>query len=161
MIRVGDTILNEDYIAAIRPANDDGIFVPAEVATLTIVSLSSGEQVCIKAPMADASRALERAGFLEPADMREHKIEPWMMFTPGELDELRARYEQGFLFAAKDESGQAFAFSAMPTKGKASWLNNDSVSKVCRLRNSFDALSFEDEGPLDISNLLAGMEVDA
>ena len=43
MIRVGDTILNEDFIAAIRPANDDGMIVPADVATLTIVSLSSGE----------------------------------------------------------------------------------------------------------------------
>lgn len=81
MIRVGDTILNEDYIAAIRPANDDGIFVPAKVATLTIVSLSSGDQVCIRAPMADVSRALEHAGSLEPAPPGLYDSDP---LTPDE-----------------------------------------------------------------------------
>lgn len=155
MIRVGDTILNEDFIAAIRPANDDGLIVPAERATLTIVSLSSGEQICIGAPMLDASRALERAGFLEPAGVRATQA-----FTLGELDELKARYEQGYLFAAKDEDGKAFVFSGRPTKGKASWINDDDASIVRRLYGGFDALSFDDDNPLEISSLLnrLGME---
>lgn len=149
MIRVGDTILNEDFIAAIRPANDDGIIVPADVATLTVVSLSSGEQVIIRAPMLDASRALERAGFLEPVGGN-----PIRAFTIGELDELKARYEQGYLFAAKDEDGKAFVFTARPTKGKASWINDDDTSTVRRLHCGFDALSFDDDNPLEIASLL-------
>lgn len=156
MIRVGDTILNEDFIAAIRPANDDGIIVPADVATLTVVSLSSGEQVIIRAPMLDASRALERAGFLEPVCNNSIRV-----FTPGELDELKTRYEQGYLFAAKDEDGKAFVFTARPTKGKASWINDDDTSTVRRLRYGFDALSFDDDNPLEIASLLDRLGVEA
>lgn len=156
MIRVGGAILNENFIAAIRPANDDGIIVPAEVATLTIVSLSSGEQVAIKAPMADACRALERVGSLEPdtAFLPDG-------FTPGELDELRTKYEDGFRFAARDDDGKAYAFSAMPTKGKASWINDDDVSIVNRLYNDYLALSFSDAQPLEIGALLNQMGVEA
>ena len=100
MIRVGGTILNENFIAAIRPANDDGIIVPAEVATLTVVSLSSGEQVFIKSPIEEACRALERVGYLES----DAAFLP-NSFTPGELDELRTKYEEGFRFAARDDDG--------------------------------------------------------
>ena len=156
MIRVGDTILNEDFIAAIRPANDDGIIVPADIATLTIVSLSSGEQVIIRAPMMDASRALERAGFLEPVGGN-----PIRAFTIGELDELKARYEQGYLFAAKDEDGKAFVYTARPTKGKVSWINDDDTSIVRRLHCCFDALSFDDDNPLEIASLLDRLGVEA
>ena len=156
MIRVGGAILNENFIAAIRPANDDGVIVPAEVATLTIVSLSSGEQVIIKAPMADACRALERVGYLEP----DTAFLP-DSFTPGELDELRIKYEEGFRFAARDDDGKAYAFSAMPTKGKASWINDDDVSTVKRLYNDYLALSFSDTQPLEIGSLLNRMGVEA
>ena len=156
MIRVGDTILNEDFIAAIRPANDDGIIVPADVATLTVVSLSSGEQVIIRAPMLDASRALERAGFLEPVG-----TESIRSFTLGELDELKVRYEQGYLFAAKDEDGKAFVYTARPTKGKASWINDDDTSIVRRLHCCFNALSFDDDNPLEIASLLDRLGAEA
>lgn len=70
---------------------------------------------------------------------------------------MSARYEQGFRFAAKDQNGKAFVYSAKPTKGKESWLNNDYESELRRLRGGFDALSFDDEEPLEISALLAGM----
>lgn len=156
MIRVGDTILNEDFIAAIRPADDDGIIVPADVATLTIVSLSSGEQVFIRAPMEDAGRALERAGVLEPMQRIQTRA-----FTLGDIDELKLRYEQGFRFAAKDENGKAFAFTIRPTKGKASWINDDNASIVQRLYSELDALSFEDDNPLEISSLLDRLGVEA
>ena len=156
MIRVGDTILNEDFIAAIRPASDNGIVAQADSATLTVVSLSSGEHVVIRAPMLDATRALERAGFLEPVGSK-----PTRAFTIGELDELKARYEQGYLFAAKDEDGKAFVYTARPTKGKASWINDDDTSTVRRLHCGFDALSFDDDNPLEIASLLDRLGVEA
>ena len=156
MIRVGGAILNENFIAAIRPANDEGIIVPAEVATLTVVSLSSGEQVVIKAPMAEACRALEHVGYLEP-----DTVFLSCSFTAGELDELRTKYEEGFRFVARDDDGKAYVFSAMPTKGKASWINDDDVSTVNRLYNDYLALSFSDAQPLEIGALLNRMGVEA
>ena len=156
MIRVGGTILNENFIAAIRPANDDGIIVPAEVATLTVVSLSSGEKIAIEAPMSEACGALERVGYLEP----DTAFRP-DGFTPGELDELKTKYEEGFRFAARDDDGKAYVFSAMPTKGKASWINDDDVSTVNRLYNDYLALSFSDAQPLEIGALLNQMGVEA
>lgn len=156
MIRVGSTILNENFIAAICPVNDDGIIVPAEVATLTVVSLSSGQKIAIEAPISEACRALERVGYLEP----DTAFRP-DGFTPGELDELRIKYEEGFRFAARDDDGKAYAFSAMPTKGKASWINDDDVSTVNRLYNDYLALSFSDTQPLEIGSLLNRMGVEA
>ena len=100
MIRVGGTILKENFIAANRPAKDDGIIVPAEVATLTVVSLSSGEKIAIEAPMSEACGALERVGYLEP----DTAFRP-DGFTSGELDELRTKYEEGFRFDARDDDG--------------------------------------------------------
>lgn len=156
MIRVGGAILNENFIAAICPVNDDGIIVPAEVATLTVVSLSSGEKIAIEAPMSEACGALERVGYLESATAFLPNS-----FAPGELDELRTKYEEGFRFAARDDDGKAYAFSAMPTKGKASWINDDDVSTVIRLYNDYLALSFSDAQPLDIGSLLNRMGVEA
>ncbi len=156
MIRVGGAILNENFIAAICPVNDDGIIVPAEVATLTVVSLSSGEKIAIEAPMSEACGALERVGYLEP----DTAFRP-DGFTPGELDELRTKYEEGFRFAARDDDGKAYAFSAIPTKGKASWINDDDVSTVNRLYNDYLALSFSDAQPLEIGALLNQMGVEA
>lgn len=156
MIRVGGAILNENFIAAICPVNDDGIIVPVEVATLTVVSLSSGEKIAIEAPMSEACGALERVGLLEP----DTAFLP-DSFTPVELDELRIKYEEGFRFAARDDDGKAYAFSAMPTKGKTSWINDDDVSTVNRLYNDYLALSFSDAQPLEIGVLLNQMGVEA
>lgn len=77
------------------------------------------------------------------------------------IDELKTRYEQGYLFAAKDEDGKAFVFTARPTKGKASWINDDDTSTVRRLRYGFDALSFDDDNPLEIASLLDRLGVEA
>ena len=156
MIRVGGALLNAHFIAAICPVNDDGIIVPAEVATLTVVSLSSGAKIAIEAPMSEACGALERVGYLEP----DTAFRP-DGFTPGELDELRTKYEEGFRFAARDDDGKAYPVSAIPTKGKASWINDDDVSTVNRLYNDYLALSFSDAQPLEIGALLNQMGVEA
>ena len=49
----------------------------------------------------------------------------------------------------------------MPTKGKASWINDDDVSTVNRLYNDYLALSFSDAQPLEIGALLNQMGVEA
>lgn len=156
MIRIGDTILNEEFIAAIRPANDDGFVVPVGDATRTIVSLSSGKHVITNVQMVDVIKALECAGFLAP-----EPSDPQMMFNPCELEELKARFEQGYRFAAKDGDGEAYVYTVRPTKGTASWINDDRISVVRRLRGDFNALSFSDSAPLDICKLLDRLGVEA
>lgn len=157
MIRLGNVILNEDCIAAIQPAMGMKFFDPKDDFDGVFVHISNVGPILVKATMEEAVKVLERVGLLEPANAKTAEIEPWIMFTPGELDEFRTRYEQGFRFAAKDQHGQAFVYSAKPMKGRASWINSDCESRVCRLRGGFDALSFDDDEPLEISALLAGM----
>lgn len=157
MIRLGNVILSEDCIMAVRPAPHKDLFNPKNDFEGVLVHISNVGPILVKASMDEAVKVLERVGLLEPANAKAAEIEPWVMFTPGELDELSARYEQGFRFAAKDQDGKAFVYSAKPTKGNRSWLNNDYESELRRLRGGFDALSFDDEEPLEISALLAGM----
>ena len=156
MIRVGDTILNEDFIAAIRPAHEKRPTKNNNERTVLIVSLSSGYEIAVDASMSEAVRALVKAECLEPMPSGSQTA-----FSAEELGELKTRFEQGFRFAAKDEDGKAFVFTVKPTKGAASWINDDSISVIRRLRNSFNALSFEDESPLDISILLDRLGVEA
>lgn len=158
MIRLGNVILSEDCIMAVQPATSKDLFDPKDDFDGVFVHISNVGPILVKASMEETAKALERVGLLEPANAKAAEIEPWMMFTPGELDELRTRYEQGFRFAARDKNGKAFVYSAKPTKGKESWLNNDCESELRRLRGDFDALSFDDEEPLEISVLLADME---
>lgn len=156
MFRVGDTVLNEDFIAAIQPTNDDGMIVPANEATMIFVSLSSGGQAVIRAPMEDVISELERVGSLAPAQSIRTRA-----FSISDLEELKLRYEQGFRFAARDDDGKAFAFTARPTKGKACWINDDDASTVQRLYSDFDALAFDDDNPLEISTILDRLGVEA
>lgn len=150
MIRVGNAILNEEYVAAICPIDDDGCIVPENLAMRLAVHLSSGCEVVIRATMAEMTEALEDAcvlGSESPA--------PQVVFTEGEMEALRSVHRRNFRFVAKDEDGKVFAYTERPIKGVRGWRNDDDVSKVCRIRAQLDCLSFDDDEPLSLETLFA------
>lgn len=89
MIRLGNVILNEDYIAVIQPVMGTDSLNPKDDFDGISVYISNVGPILVKASMDEAVKVLERVGLLEPANAKEAEIEPWMMFTPGELDERK------------------------------------------------------------------------
>lgn len=150
MIRVGNAILNEDHIAAIRPVDEDGIIVPEEAATLLIVDLTGGQEIFVHATMPEARKVLEQAGVLD-----EERAVLQLALKEKEIKVLRTIHRENFHFVARDEDGKLFAYTAKPTKGKRTWMNDDDTSTVLRIRAEIDCLSFEDDEPLDLDVLFA------
>jgi hypothetical protein len=144
MIKLGDAILDEISIEAIKPTRiNDSIGGGVEFEGL-VVYLSHGVQVLVRATMDEATEVLQRVGCLA--------VEPdavSMVFTSDELQKLRDALKSGFYYAAKESTGQVFAYSCKPIKGEATWIGSID-SEVMRLKGEFPMLSFEDDEPLDI-----------
>lgn len=58
MIQIGDIIINEKYVVAICPVDDDLEIVSAEESTQYAVRFSDRAQLCINATMEDIVNAL-------------------------------------------------------------------------------------------------------
>lgn len=145
MIKLGNVIVNEEFIAAIEPER-----APPSDRPGIVITLSTGGTVTSNAKMEEVRYVLERAGLIEPLERPARLIS----LFPHEVNELRWHLDRGYHYLAKDEDGRVFAFSERPTKGKSSWLNDDAVSSVKRLLGDYDALSFDDVEPLEITAVL-------
>ena len=140
MIRLGNAILSEDAIECIQPGRN-----------AVEVWLRSGRVAVIPyATMDEAHDALAEAGFIEPLPAEPEPV----LFTEHELEHLRFAFRSGMRYAAKDADGRAYVFQEAPRKGEHSWINDDSRSRVGRLKGDFPALSFEDDVPLDLAAVL-------
>lgn len=153
MIRVGNAILNEDLVAAIRPVDEDGIIVPEEASVLVVVDLAGGQEIVVHATMPEVRQVLEQAGVL---DVERSVLQ--LALKEKEIKVLRTIHRENFHFVARDKDGKLFAYTAKPTKGKRTWMNDDETSTVLRIRAEIDCLSFEDEEPLDLDVLFAEAE---
>lgn len=147
MIRLDNTILNEDCIEAIQPGDADGrIRYGSMIAEGLWVTMRSGNQMFLRADVDEAHAALAAVGAISPgntASMSE-------MFTETEVAALRFAFRSGMRYAAKDKSGQVFVYELPPEKGEKSWVNDDSHSRVGRVKGDYFALSFDDPYPLDL-----------
>ncbi len=143
MIRLGNHLLNEDAIEDIH----DG-------AAGLGVYLRSGAHITIPDMTVDeVHEMLAELGLIEFLETEDTVPE----FAAKEVAELRKALDEGFFFAAKESTGQVFAFEERAEKGTRSWLHKAS-SRVMRLHGEFAALSFEDEYPLDICMALNAIE---
>ena len=141
MIRLGNYILNEECIEAIWET-PGGLSVATKSGNSFYIPEATAEEAC------DALSACELIG--SPC---EDIVSPALL--PEEVAQLQQAYADGFLFAAKDLTGQVFAYDGHVEKGRRRWLHKAS-NRAKRLRGEFDALSFEDETPLDIAAALEG-----
>lgn len=149
MIKLGEGFYDEASIIAITPArNPRASDTPVDLYT---VHLATGQSFRWDATAEEVQQQLEALGMIAPsASMPD--------FTVSELAELGACLADGYGYAAKDEGGQVYAFDEPPAKGKHSWINDDDRSRVVGLTaGRYEALSFTDEYPLDITVALEGV----
>lgn len=143
MIKLGDAYFDEASIVAIAPCIAPGAEGPAMRYSVHVVG---GQFYPWTADAEEVQRRLEEVGLIAPQSA------PMPDFTVSELAELGACLADGYSYAAKDKNGRVYAYSEAPVKGKRSWINDDSVSRVAGLTaGQYAALSFEDEYPLDIA----------
>lgn len=149
MIKLGDAYFDEASIMAIQPCEATGAGGPEPSY---LIHLAGGGFYQWHADAVEVQRRLEEVGLIAPQSA------PVQDFTEGELAELGACLADGFNYAAKDSNGRIFAYEALPDKGSAGWINDDSVSRLQRLTaGQYVALSFEDDCPLDIAVALEGV----
>lgn len=143
MIKIGNTYFREDQIAAIR--------AEPEIDRIHVFLLS-GQVVVEDADVDLLCGMLIDAGLFFTGDAVEV-----LAFAPSENLELRKAYDDGYLFAAKDKSGQVYAYKKKPEKGAGEWFGSTEEDYVSRrLHGDFECLSFEDDAPLDLVALFSG-----
>lgn len=141
MIKIGRCFFNEDQIAAIQPLID---------GRGADVYLVRGAVVSVDVEEDELQELLEAAGLLSPDSAVEV-----LAFAPMENQELWLAYEDGFLFVAKDKSGQVYAYKERPEKEGCEWIYTGEGAGTKRLHGDFDCLSFEDEEPLNLYALFS------
>lgn len=141
MIKIGRSYFNERQIAAIQPN------IPDDRVDVYLVR---GAVISEEVHEDDLQELLERAGLLVNAPA----VDP-LIIPPTENAELWTAYEDGYLFAAKDQSGQVYAYSVRPEKQTQTWIDADGGKAPRRLHGDFDFLSFEDEAPLALHDLFS------
>lgn len=138
MIKIGKCYFNESQIAAIQPGND---------GRNADVYLDCGMIISVDVREDNLPALLERAGLLSAGPAVEV-----LTFAPKEHQELWLAYDDGYLFVAKDQTGQVYAYKQQPEKRGYEWTASEEAA-ARRLHGEFESLSFEDDGPLDLEAL--------
>lgn len=148
MIKLGDAYFDEASIVAIMP-----VLTSEEPVTRYTVCVAGGHFYLWDADAAEVQRRLEDVGLIEP---EPQAVSP--EFPPDEMGLLAAALDQGYYYAAKDSTGQIYAYRDLPEKGTRCWnAANDDGRQTLRLHGEFAALSWDDDSPLIISEALEGV----
>ena len=145
MIKLGDAYFDEASITAIIPCDADGCY---------IVHFDRGGFYQWIASAAEVQRRLEEVGLIEPEPQAApHIAMPWE-FKPDEKRALANAFTQGYNYAARDSTGQIYAYRDLPEKGERCWNATGDGPQTLRLHGEFAALSWDDECPLNITVML-------
>ena len=150
MIKLGDAYFDEASIVAIQPCEATGTNGPEPSY---LIHLAGGGFYQWRADAAQVQRRLEEVGLITP----QAQAVP-LDFPPDEIDLLMDALEQGYYYAAKDSTGQIYAYRDLPEKGTRCWnAATDDGQQTLRLHGEFAALSWDDESPLIIETALEGV----
>lgn len=143
MIKLGNVIVNEEFVQAIEPWQEDGVEHGCRVL------LRSGREIlAADVFMAEVCQTLENAGVLAPTGPSFQP--PQRVFSEAERAELRQAAMDGYCYAAKDKTGIVYVFRERPEKHGAYWGRADGTSDSRRLKLDYEALSFEDADALSL-----------
>lgn len=146
MIKLGNVIVNEEFVQAIEPWQEDGVEHGCRVL------LRSGREIlAADVSMNEVCQALKHAGIL--ASTEPVFPPPLSVFSAAEQAELRHAAMDGYYYAAKDKTGIVYAFRERPEKHGAYWGRADGTSDSRRLKLDYGALSFEDADALWLSEV--------
>lgn len=140
MIKLGNVVVNEEFIQAVEPWQENG----AEKGCLVL--MRSGDMISAAGVSMDAvCFTLAQVGALASSTP---EIPPQSAFSPAEQAELYQAAREGYYYVAKDKTGIVYAFRERPEKHGAYWGRADGVSDSQRLKLDYEALSFEDADAL-------------
>lgn len=149
MIKLGDAYFDEASIVAISPCRTP----VGELTQCYSIRVADGRSYTWYADAAEVQRRLEEVGLIAP----QAQAVP-LDFPPDEIDLLMNALEQGYYYAAKDSTGQIYAYRDLPKKGTRCWnATTDDGRQTLRLHGEFAALSWDDESPLIIEVALEGV----
>lgn len=149
MIKLGVAYFDEASIVAIAPC----LTPDAEDAARNYtIQLADGYSYPWIAEAAEVQRRLEEVGLIAP----QAQAVP-LDFPPDEIDLLTTAFMQGYNYAAKDFSGQVYAYRELPQKGNRCWNAYGTEQQSIRLHGEFTSLSWDDESPLIIAVALEGV----
>lgn len=143
MIKLGNAYFDEASIVAI---------IPCEAYSGTSsysVHFARGGFYQWHADAAEVQRRLEELGLIEPEAQAAS-----LVFTINERELLADALKQGYYYAARDSTGQVYAYRDLPEKGAKCWNASGSGQQTFRLHGAFIALSWDDESPLMIETAL-------
>lgn len=150
MIKLGDAYFDEASIVAIAPCLPPDA---EDAARSYTIQLADGYSYPWIADAAEVQRRLEEVGLIAP----EVQAVP-LDFTSDEIDLLMDALEQGYYYAAKDSTGQIYAYRDLPKKRTRCWnARTDDGRQTLRLHGEFTSLSWDDESPLIIAVALEGV----
>ena len=151
MVKLGDAYFDEASIVMIKPG-DTHETEDSELCFL--VRVVGGATYKWTADAAEVQRRLEEVGLIAP----QAQAVP-LDFPPNEIGLLMDALEQGYYYAAKDSTGQIYAYRDSPEKGTRCWnATTDDGRQTLRLHGEFAALSWDDESPLIIATALEGVQ---
>ena len=150
MIKLGDAYFDEASIVAISPC----ITPTAEGAGKRyMIEVVGGQFYPWAADAAEVQRRLEEVWLIAP----QEQAVP-LDFSPNEIGLLMDALGQGYYYAAKDSTGQIYAYRDLPEKGTRCWnATTDDGRQTLRLHGEFASLSWDDESPLIIEVALEGV----
>ena len=133
MIKLGEAYFNEASIVAIAPCLTPDAEDAARSYTIQVVG---GQFYSWTSDAAGIQRRLEEVGLIAP----QAQAAP-LYFPPDEIDLLMDALEQGYYYAAKDSTGQIYAYRDLPEKGTRCWnATTDDGRQTLRLRGEFASL---------------------
>ena len=141
MLKIGRSYFNESQIAAIQPSHAGDavdVYLVRGAAISERIDEDELQEVLVKA---------ELLAWGVGVDV--------LAFSSSENQELWLAYEDGYLFAAKDKSGQVYAYKEKPEKGNSEWIYTGEEAGTRRLHGDFECLSFEDDEPLELGALFS------
>ena len=151
MIKLGDAYFDEASIVAILPSVIPGTEL---LAKNYVIHIAGGLSYQWKTDGDKVRQTLEALGLIAP----QAQAVP-LDFPPDETDLLMDALEQGYYYAAKDSTGQIYAYRDLPKKGTRCWsATTDDGRQTLRLHGEFASLSWDDESPLIIAVALEGVQ---
>lgn len=141
MIRLGNYIINEDVIVAMRPS-DDG--------DATMIQLKYSAEIQVNVPFEEIVGCLVAAGILPDAVSVD-----LIQVSGADALTLARLHRDGFRYLARDFDGKLFAYKSAPYKRTLEWHPaGDDEGVPRRVKEGFSVVTWDDDQPLNITVIL-------
>ncbi len=159
LIRLGNCIVDPEQIDCVTTLKKDALggnpLFDREVQengpeSYATVHLISGTHMILRMTVDEIAAVLEKAGYLEPD---EGAAPAPLVLEAAETEQLRAAYNAGFRWIARDCGGQLYAYYSKPIKLDSVWNYDNTVHEI-NVDGGLQFIQWDDPTPTSIAWLL-------